>query len=226
MDTRIEKIAIFLFFLVVIFVIGYKIVVRIEREGRRAPSVSVTIPEGFDLKQIADTISPKLKNFSATNFLALTKNKEGYLFPDTYFFLLSATEKDVINTMSENFDKKITPLLTEITESGKTEKDIIIMASIIEREAEGNTDRAVISGILWKRLAIGMPLQVDAVPESYKVKGLPKSPIANPGLEAIKAATHPLTSPYLYYLHDKSGNIHYAKTFAEHTANIKKYLSK
>jgi UPF0755 protein len=69
-----------------------------------------------------------------------------------------------------------------------------------------------------------MPLQVDAMPDTYKNKGLPNSPIGNPGLKAIEAAIHPQTSPYLYYLHDKNGNIYYAKTFTEHEVNIKKYL--
>jgi UPF0755 protein len=69
-----------------------------------------------------------------------------------------------------------------------------------------------------------MPLQVDAVPETYKARGLPKSPVGNPGLEAIQTAIHPESSPYLYYLHDKKGDIYYAKTFAEHTRNVAKYL--
>lgn len=126
--------------------------------------------------------------------------------------------------MNNNFEKKITPLLGEIASSGRNEKDIIVMASIIERESKGDIDRGVISGILWKRISINMPLQVDSAMETYKVKGLPKSPIGNPGLEAIKATIHPQSSPYLYYLHDKNGNIHYAKTFTEHIKNKLKYL--
>ena len=98
------------------------------------------------------------------------------------------------------------------------------MASIIERESKGDVDRRVISGILWKRIKIGMPLQVDAAPDTYKTKGLPKSPIGNPGILAIQAAIHPTRSPYLYYLHDKNGNIYYAKTFLEHKQNIARYL--
>ena len=69
-----------------------------------------------------------------------------------------------------------------------------------------------------------MPLQTDAAPETYKVKGLPKNPISNPGLEAINSAINPQNSSYLYYLHDKDGNIHYAKNFEEHKANKLKYL--
>ncbi len=202
----------------------FEVARRIAKGEHHLPPVSVTIPEGFNLNQIADTFTPNLENFSKVNFLLATKDLEGYLFPDTYFFLPDDNEKDVIGSMSLNFNKKITPLLPEITSSGKSEKDIITMASLIEGEAKGDIDRGIISGILWKRISIGMPLQVDASPETYKNKGLPMRPIGNPGLLAIEAAIHPQKSPYLYYLHDKNGNIHYAKTFAEHKLNEIKYL--
>ena len=103
-------------------------------------------------------------------------------------------------------------------------EDVIIMASILEKEARVYETRQTIAGILWKRLEDGMPLQVDAVPDTYKTKGLPPNPIANPGLSSIIASIRPQNSPYLYYLHDKEGNIHYAKNFAEHVNNKLKYL--
>ena len=202
----------------------WQVAIRISRGEHHMAPVSITIPEGFDINQIADTVGPKLVDFSKNKFLQQAKDLEGYLFPDTYFYLTNANEKDVIKSMNDNFNKKIFPLLTKIALSGKSEKDIVIMASVIEREAKGDTDRQVIAGILWKRISIGMPLQVDAAPETYKTKGLPKNPIGNPGLLAILSSISPQNSPYLYYLHDKNGNIHYAKTFAEHEANIKKYL--
>jgi UPF0755 protein len=197
---------------------------RITRGEHHMAPVTVTIPEGFNINQIADTVAPKLADFNKTKFLLEAKNLEGYLFPDTYFFLTNANDKDVTKSMNDNFNKKILPFLPVIAESGKNENDIITMASVIEREAKGDTDRQVIAGILWKRISIGMPLQVDAAPETYKTRGLPKNPIGNPGLLAIESAISPKNSPYLYYLHDKNGNIHYAKTFAEHNQNIKKYL--
>lgn len=204
----------------------YEVARRISKGEHNMAPVTVTIPEGFDRTQIADAFASHLKNFDKANFLLATKNKEGYLFPDTYFFLTTDTDKDVLRSMSDNFAKKIAPLLPEINSSGKSEKDIIIMASIIEREAKGDTDREIISGILWKRIKIGMALQVDADPTTYKTRGLPKSPISNPGLEAIKASIRPKSSAYLYYLHDTEGVIHYAKTFSEHNRNILKYLRK
>jgi len=186
--------------------------------------IAVTIPEGFDIEQIADLCSLKLENFNRDNFLTEAQGLEGYLFPDTYFFSMSDDEQSVISYMNKNFDKKISPLASSILNSGKTEEEIMVMASIIEREAQGDDDRNVISGILWKRLEKGIPLQVDAAPDTYKIKGLPEAPIGNPGIDAIKAAIFPQDSKYLYYLHDKNGDVHYARTFEEHKQNISKYL--
>jgi UPF0755 protein len=202
----------------------YKIAERMVRGRHGMAPISVTIPEGFDVSQIANAFAEKLINFNKSEFLFLAEDLEGYLFPDTYFFLSTEGEKEVVASMSKNFEKKIAPLLPEIAISGKSEKNIVVMASIIEREAKGDTDRDIISGILWKRISIGMPLQVDAAPDTYKTKGLPDDPIGNPGFLSIKAAINPKNSPYLYYLHDKEGNIHYAKTFSEHVKNKLKYL--
>ncbi|OGI58151.1 hypothetical protein A3C60_01375 [Candidatus Nomurabacteria bacterium RIFCSPHIGHO2_02_FULL_37_45] len=202
----------------------FEIARRISKGEHHMPLITVTIPEGFDTTQIGEIFTSKLVNFDKTKFLSKAKKLEGYLFPDTYFFFTTNNEENVIKSMSENFNKKIKSLMPEITKLDKTEKEIIIMASIIEREAKGDADRGFISGILWKRLVLGMALQVDAAPETYETRGLPKSPIGNPGLEALQAAINPEKSSYLYYLHDKSGNIHYAKNFVEHQVNIKKYL--
>lgn len=202
----------------------WEIARRMSRNEHNIALVAVTIPEGFDTRQIGDVFASKLSKFNKARFLSEAKSKEGYLFPDTYFFLTGADEKSVLKMMNDNFEKKIGPLLSEIISSGKDEKDIIITASILEKESKGNADREIISGILWKRIEVDMPLQVDAAPETYKIKGLPKSPLGNPGLLAIKAAIHPQNSPYFYYLHDKGGVVHYAKTFAEHNKNISKYL--
>lgn len=188
-----------------------------------APTV-VTIPEGYTRTEIAESFSEKLPNFNQEQFLVLSKDKEGSLFPDTYFFLNTDGEQEALKALTENFEKKVGPLREEIVQSGKSETAIITMASIIEAEASGEKDRAVISGILWKRIKLGMPLQADAAPVTYKEKGLPREPIGNPGLKAILAALRPETTPYLYYIHDKDGNTYYAKNFSEHRANIQKYL--
>jgi UPF0755 protein len=202
----------------------YVVAKRILRGDKRLAPVKVTIPEGYTVLEIKDAFLPKLKNFDGAKFLQIAGPEEGYLFPDTYFFFTTDTEKEVFQSLAKNYEKKISPIRPKIIALGKTEKEIIIMASIIEKEAKGDLDREIISGILWKRLKIGMALQVDAAPETYKVKGLPKNPISNPGLEAISAAMYPKASNYTYYLHDKDGQVYFAKTFAEHQANIKKYL--
>ena len=197
---------------------------RISKGERHLAPVKVTIPEGFNMHDIVSVFSTKLTNFNKEKFLLEAKDKEGYLFPDTYFFFTTANEEDVLKSLTDNFKKKISMLEQDIMQSGKGEEDIIIMASVLEKESKGSIDRDIISGILWKRLSQGMFLQADAAPETYKNKGLPKSPISNPGLQAIKAALYPQNSPYFYYLHDKTGNIHYAKSFSEHRQNISKYL--
>ncbi len=202
----------------------WKIAERISKGEHNMAPIVVTIPEGFDTVQIADIFSSKLANFNKNEFLKEAIELEGYLFPDTYFFLSTDSEINVLKSMTENFNRKIAIIRSDIMASGKTEKEIIIMASLIEGEAKGDTDRGFIAGILWKRLGLNMPLQVDVAPETYKNTGLPKNPIGNPGLEAIKAAIYPKNSPYLYYLHDKNGDIHYAKSFTEHRKNVLKYL--
>src|SRR3989344_3710046 len=118
----------------------------------------------FELKKeiiIADVFSEKLTEFDKNKFLINTEGKEGYLFPDTYFFSNIDNEQDVVKAMSVNFEKKMAPLRKIIENLNKNERDIIIMASLIEAEAKGDTDREFISGILWKRLSINIPLQAD-----------------------------------------------------------------
>ena len=202
----------------------YELARRISLGKHGFEAIKVTIPEGLNREEIAALLEAKLPNFKKENFLDLTVGKEGYLFPDTYFFFPTVLEESVVETLENNFEKKIISIRPKIKEFGKSEKEIITMASIIEWEANGDQDRESIAGILWKRLAIGMPLQVDAWPETYKEKGLPDHPISNPGLEAINAALHPKSTPYLYYLHAPDGSIHYARNFAEHKANKVKYL--
>ena len=202
----------------------YELARRISFGKRGFEAIKVTIPEGWNRQEIASFLETKLPTFKSESFLDLTLGREGYLFPDTYFFFPTVLEEDVAESMEDNFEKKIAPIRIKIKEAGKSEKDIITMASIIEREASGDTDREYISGILWKRLSIGMALQVDAWPETYKERGLPDHPIANPGLKAINAALFPKTTNYLYYLHAPDGSIHYARNFAEHKANKLRYL--
>jgi len=202
----------------------FEVARRIIEGNSHLSPIKITIPEGRNSTEIAEIFSKKLPDFNTEKFLVQAKEREGYLFPDTYFFSINENEEDVLKRMENNFKKRIRPFLLEINSSGRSEEQIIILASLLEKEALGQEDRAIIAGILLKRLALGMPLQADAALETYKEKGLPEKPISNPGLGAIVDALRPQSSPYLYYLHDRDGIVHYAKTFTEHKANIKKYL--
>jgi len=225
----------------------FRVAHRITDKDYRMPQVRITIPEGLSTKEMAEVYSSKLPRFNTEDFLTKAAVLEGYLFPDTYFFSPTAGVDAVIASMKENFDKKIEPLLSDIEASDNTLEEIITMASIIELEGKTVQAREIISGILWKRIEIGMALQVDASfayilnkgtseitaedlkldspYNSYKHRGLPPTPISNPGLESIRAAIFPKQSPYLYYLSDRDGNMYYARDFEEHKENKRKYLN-
>lgn len=193
---------------------------RISKGEKDLSPIKITIPEGFTKDEIINLLDKKLHNFDQNKFRE--NAVEGYLFPDTYFFLSSDNEEMVLKTITDNFNKKVSKVFENLTT--QKQKEILIMASILEGEAKGDSDRNIISGILWKRISINMPLQVDIAPITYKERGLPENPISNPGLETILAALNPESSPYLYYIHDKEGNTYFAKTFKEHRQNIEKYL--
>ncbi|HDH03961.1 MAG TPA: endolytic transglycosylase MltG [Candidatus Campbellbacteria bacterium] len=213
----------------------FGVVKRLGTAGFGLDPIKVMLREGLTLKDIAGVFS-NFKNFDKKKFLSDTKGMEGYLFPDTYFFSPNVDEMGVVKIMTRNFKKK----------AGKIDYDTLIMASLIEKEAADYKDRRIVSGILWKRLKEGMPLQVDAVfpyiigkssrlltlddlkidspYNTYLYKGLPPAPICNPGSDAIDAARNPEKSPYWFYLSDKKGVTHFSKTFAEHRRNKAKYL--
>lgn len=187
-------------------------------------TIKITVPEGFTVKEISKLMSDDKFPFFDNELFERTA-PEGYLFPDTYFMPVTATATSTIRTMRDNFISKVFDLMPEIEESGRSLEDIVVMASIIEAETNNQPDREIVSGILWKRLSIGMPLQVDAEMGTYEYTGLPPKPIVNPGILSIKAAIHPKASSYLYYLHGRDGKTYYSKTFDEHVENKRKYLN-
>ncbi len=206
----------------------------------------VRIHEGATTKEMAKLFDGRFERFDADNFLAQTKPQEGYLFPDTYFFLPNITEDTVIQAMRQNFDTKIAELAPQIASSTHPLSDIVIMASIIEREAHNSVDRRRISGVLWNRLKIGMLLQVDVTflytigkgtyqitmkdlmtdspYNTYKNKGLPPTAIGSPSLDSLRAAVDPIESNYLFYLADRSGVTYFSKTYAEHLRKKNLYI--
>ncbi len=207
----------------------------------------IRIPEGATVKEMAGLFARQLVRFKADDFIAKAHPLEGYLFPDTYFFLPNATVDIVIQTMRQNFDTQILSLATTTQVSGRPLEDLIIMASILEREARTKEDRRLIAGVLWRRLKIDMRLQADATllyemkrgdPITKKIlatdtpyntyihKGLPPTPIGSPSLMAIEAAATPIDKGYLFYLADSNGVTHYSKTYAGQLANQRRYLGR
>lgn len=210
----------------------------------------ITVIEGWNLKDIAWYFENK-GMFQAEELLELSQSfengLEGYLFPDTYLVDKDATLEEIVQIMLHNFGNKLSPeLRQEIETQNKTIFEIITMASLLEKEVKDYKDRQVVSGILWKRLQAGMPLQVDATItyitgrkttkiskqeieidspyNTYKYQGLPQGPICNPGLDSIKAAVYPEESDYWYYLSTPQGQTIFSQTLEEHNIAKVKYL--
>lgn len=217
--------------------------------------IAITIPEGLRVEEIAVKIFEKM-GIPVENFEEVAR--EGYMFPDTYYFPKNADAKNIADIIKSNFYKRLSTI-NNITDddtrevNGLSLRESIILASIVEREAKYDEDRAIVAGILIKRLKNDWPLEVDATMQyilgysseekkwwrnniteidlrldspynTRKYKGLPPKPICSPGLLAIKSVLYPMTSDYWFYLSDKNGKMHYAKTIEEHSANINKYL--
>ena len=234
--------------------------------------IYITIIEGWNLQDISEYFE-KEKLYLKTDFLDLTnpstssgqgkdwsqdidflKDKpknltlEGYIFPDTYQIAFGLTLDKLLETILDNFDKKLTQeLRKEISLQKKSIFQIITMASIIEKEVILLEDKKIVAGILWKRINAGIPLQVDATINyitgkndpgvsikdttidspynTYKYYGLPKGPISNPGMDSILAAIYPTKTDYWYYLSaDDTGKTIFSKTLDEHNIAIAKYL--
>lgn len=216
-------------------------------EGRHGTSpIRITFPEGMSVREMSLLIASSSGTVTAQDFIAAGRAHEGYLFPDPYLFDPAATAEEVVGIMRKNFDKKIASLMPKIQASGRSIGEVVIMASLLEKEARTTVNRRIVSGVLWNRLARGMPLQVDAVfgyifnrptyspsyddlkvnspYNTYMHAGLPPGPINNPGMDALIAALVPTTTEYFYYLTDREGVMRYARTYAEHLANENRYL--
>ncbi len=185
--------------------------------------VKLTIPEGFSAEQIKERLAG-FPNIAEAE-LALLDEKEGYLFPDTYYFSYNVTLDEALKAIEENFEKKITQeLKTEIEKQGKTLEQIIIMASLLEKEVKTKEEKELAAGVLWKRLKVGMALQVDAEMWTYQNRGLPPRPICNPGLESIIASVYPRESGFWYYLSTAEGETVFSETLEDHNAAKYEYL--
>jgi UPF0755 protein len=181
-----------------------------------------------------------------------TDYREGVYFPDTYLIPINDSPKQIADRMIGNFNEKFAPLSEKFTEKNIKWTTALKIASINQREAGGPSDMPLIAGVIWNRLESGQKLDMDATIQyakgktedkwwsrvtasdirnidsefnTYKYSGLPPYPISNPGLYAIKAVLNPQETECLYYLHDRSREIHCSKTYEEHLENIDKYLN-
>lgn len=208
--------------------------------------LTITIPEGATTYQMADIFAKKLDRFDPVTFLTLAQEKEGYLFPDTYQFLPNADASTVLDLMERTFYSHLTDLEPDIAKFGHPVHEVVTMASLLEKEATDFEQKRTIAGVLWHRLEIGMPLQVDAVfgfikrsdtfsprysdlkvespYNTYQNGGLPPGPIGNPGLDSIRAAVTPVETDALFYLHGRDGTLHASRTYKEHLANKRSFL--
>ncbi len=209
-------------------------------------AIKVTVPEGMTVRQMSTVLEEALPGFDTQEFVEEAEPLEGYLFPDTYSFFADATPHEVIERMQGNFDERTENLRAEAEERGLDWNEIVIMASLVEKEANTPEDRRLVAGVLWNRNKEGMALQVDAVfgyikgvdtyhpsgadleidslYNTYLYPGFPPGPIGNPGLDAIEAALIPTSSENFYYLTGTDGRTYYSETFEEHKKNKERYL--
>ncbi len=211
----------------------------------------VTSLEGWRVEEIAMRLA---KDISLPESQFLQFAEEGYMFPDTYLIPRDASAAAIVDIFRNNFEKKVSAeMRAEMAKQKLSLKDAVILASIVEREGRSSTDRPIIAGVLRNRLDHDWPLQADATLQyalgyqpsektwwkkslteadkkikspfnTYLYPGLPPAPLANPGLESLKAVIYPQASDYWFYLHDQEGAVHFAKTIEEHNANINNYL--
>jgi UPF0755 protein len=219
----------------------------------------VTIPPGYRKEQIgevmAETFSWSEEELQKWNTVHTTTDDdyiEGTYFPDTYLIPIDEGPSGVAKRMRRNFEKKFAPYMEEFAKENIKWTTGLTLASIIQREGAGKEDMAIISSVLWKRLEVGMKLEMDATVQyargkvergwwapptgddirsidspfnTYKYSGLPPHPIANPGTIAIEAALNPVATDCIFYLHDRNQQIHCSETYAGHLDNIEKYLN-
>ena len=212
--------------------------------------VTIVVPEGLTIRQIGERLEAAglvcegefdeaARNGRLVRALGLMPlGAEGYLFPATYRFSPHATSEEVLFTMLSRFFRILTPEVeARMFELGLTARQVVTMASIVEKEAKAPGERPLIAGVFYNRLRIGMPLQSDPTAEysldglvgsaaqavrtrsafnTYEIAGLPPGPIANPGLNSIQAALYPAHTEFLYFVARSDGTHVFSKSFNEH----------
>jgi len=218
----------------------------------------LTIPEGYTIDQIAAEVE-KAGLASAEEFSRLARDPslvselqvggpsiEGYLFPDTYYFLREATARGIITTMVNAYRSLVTDeWRNRARELDLSMHEIVTLASIIEKETGDPSERPIIASVFHNRLKKRMRLESDptviygiesfdgnitrrhlssATPyNTYVIRGLPPGPIANPGRAALEAALYPAQTDYLFFVSKKDGTHYFSNNIAEHTEAVRKY---
>ena len=217
-------------------------------------SIVVTIPEGLTVHQIAERLAltglicqPDFEHAAHDGPLVTALGlqplgAEGYLFPATYKFSPRASVREVLSAMLMRFFEVLTPQAEERRfQLGLTPRELVTMASIVEKEAKVPGERKLIASVFYNRLRLGMPLQSDPTAEysfegesqsaaaavrvpstfnTYAFAGLPPGPIANPGQRSIEAALYPAKSDYLYFVARDDGTHVFSKSYQEHQKAI------
>lgn len=227
---------------------------------RRAPEDQVTLRliEGWRLTEIAAEVSKQFPHISREAFtqaavvgkrttpslvgLDPATSLEGFLYPDTYFFIRQATAEQIVDRLLVTFEQKAGTLLrAAAAERKQTVYDLVKLASLVEREARDRKESEAIAGVYANRLRIGMKLDADPTIQyalgvwrpllladlriespynTYRVAGLPPTPICNPGIRALEGAAKPATHEFLFFVaNDATGQHVFAKTLEEHEAN-------
>ena len=217
----------------------------------------VTIPEGYNLREIADLLEreglSKKELFIDKVFLSSmgvsSPSAEGFLFPDTYQFSKGMTEEAMIKIMVSRFMEVFTDKMeSRGQEMGMSVKDVVTLASMVEKETGEASERPRIAGVFLNRIKMGIPLQSDPTViygikgfngnltkkdlltetpyNTYRKRGLPEGPIANPGVDSIKAVLYPEEGNYLYFVSKNDGTHHFSRTLLEHNRAVYKYQLK
>jgi UPF0755 protein len=232
----------------------------------RPDQIAITIPEGYTAQKAAEVVASS-KLGTADQYIAAVKDPkwnydflsgrpqgadvEGYLFPDTYSLDKSSTPADLVKAQLERFGDVFTPQMRAAAgqasggRPAESVENIVILASLVERETNKSSDRPNACSVYYNRLKQGMPLQVDATIlyalgvwkkdvtfddlkvsspyNTYIHAGLPPGPIANPGEAAIKACLTPAATNYLFYFTDKNGVTHFEATQDQFEADKQRY---
>jgi UPF0755 protein len=211
----------------------------------------LTFLEGWRVSEYEEYLKETMGDEFAESFISSSYIKEGYMFPDTYIIESDYDPANLASWMRNTFDKKVTTELREKAEFiGLTLEEVVILASILEREMNIKSERPVVAGILVKRLMNDWPLQADATVQyakgkegnwwpkltgtdvketeseynTYNYKGLPPGPICNPSLNSIESVINYKETDYWFYISDNKGITRYAETLDQHNENINKYL--